>query len=172
MSINTNIILPGNVRLNNVAKVIGMLFGRPVTKERLDSRTKSYVTNVKDINITSHMSVPQMARISIQQTFQNYRDFNYHFEYEGNKRLITCPSTSHNIAIARGLVDFFGGEVIYQDTKRNYSVPDYKIKKKSNKLNQPEDGKAWDILQERIYAIKPLGRDALLKYVAFAAYEY
>jgi hypothetical protein len=52
------------------------------------------------------------------------------------------------------LVDFFGGEVDFNDC--DATDVDYKMRRKSNKKNCPEDGRSWDAFQKRLFALQPL----------------
>lgn len=91
----------------------------------------------------------------------------YHFASDGNTREILLRSTAANIAIAKRLVVFFGGEVDFRDS----GDVDFAVAGKSDVENQPIDGTPWHDLQQRIHAITPITDEEIAEAVQFAAYE-
>lgn len=151
MGINTFVKLPDNVRLEDVAKVIGIAVGyKPETIASRNNPAVSW-TEVNGVEIKT-TSVPSMVNIVF-----GGRHCSYFFEHESGGRLVYTKSTSFWIAVSKRLVDFFGGEVDFNDCDE--SDVDYKKKANSSKINRPSDGKAWYDFQARLLKVKPIHRD-------------
>ena len=88
----------------------------------------------------------------------------YHFEADGVSghggwqagwRLLSMNSTPKNVALAKRLVELFGGRLIYQDVSSNtFGRPNFK--RPEYKYNAANDGSAWEKLQTRMLNITPL----------------
>ena len=78
-------------------------------------------------------------------------------------------STPWWLAAGKALVDFFGGELDYNDCDSSDS--DYAVPAKGDSMNRPSDGKPWHRLQDRILALQPLSADDILSARQDAAYK-
>lgn len=144
MGTDCNIYLPSNVRLRDVAMVIGIALGCEVTRDPY-----LHVPNVKIVP-----SIPEMSTIEVARTGSTNRAPSFHYE-PGRKhigrRLVKFSADPESIDVARALVDFFGGYADFNDcddTERDYEQPD-----RSDAENCPEDGVEWDALMDRIWAL-------------------
>lgn len=75
--------------------------------------------------------------------------------FEGTKkgeRMMIPPSTDFWIAIGKGLVEFFGGTLDYNDCDDS----DVDFKRAARKDIHAEGNEEWYSLQERKLAVKPL----------------
>lgn len=152
MSIDLNLRLPPNVRVRDVAKVIGKLLGAPARQsEGYYVDVEGYYVDVEGVKVDSIWPL-------------------YHFEH-GNWRLIILRSTPKHIALARAIADFFGGEVDYSDVEASRGGGgDYVVPSKSDEENHPTDGEPWYSLQNRILTLKPLSKKSVEACKGFAAY--
>jgi hypothetical protein len=156
MGIDCKVHLPENVRVKDVANVIGALAGCPVKQKHYSGAVFVEVENVK----VESTSVPQMAQIMVEPPGGCVDGEKCHFVYyffeveEGSGRLLNPRSTAWWIAIMRRVVDFFGGSIDYSDCD-DVDV-DYSVPAKPDSVNRPTNGAEWDDLQNRILAIKPI----------------
>ena len=149
MGINTKVYLPAKARISDVSKVIGKLL------------------RSKKISIESCI-IPECAKINIIDGKNTEHHFLYHFEFdsEGNHGIV-ISSTARNIAIAKGLVDFFGGKIDFNNcdcVECDYYIPEQLY------INA-EDGDEWDKLQYRINSIEPITLHHIKECNIFAAYK-
>jgi hypothetical protein len=161
MGIDCRISLPANVRVRDVAKVIGRLAGLEAVRQNFGSGD-GWVAQVKGVEATT-TSMPELAMIVFGD-----RHTTFHFECETAGRLLLPRSTPFWCALACRLVDFFGGEVDYSDS--DATDCDYAVPHKSDTENRPEDGEAWYVLQQRIVDLLPLSRDEIKAAGKHAAY--
>lgn len=179
MGVDTVVRLPANVRVSDVADVIAIVSGKPVAKISLGSGVDSWAAEVAGVRVSGLPTMPQCAYIHIDgplpEHIQNYRDGQdglrvlYHFETENGERLLMRRSTAFWIAVGRRLVQFFGGTQDYQDCDArdvNYRKPP-----KSDRDNNPSDGKPWSDFQQRKLALKPLTLAELKSADKLAAYQ-
>lgn len=180
MGVACRITLPTNVRLYNVAQVMALLAGAQIRLEeskeypgkpwvRVDGvKTKpGCCDGLSEITITDLGEDAKAIRNSSDGTAW----CTYHFESDadaGEGRLMLPKSTAFWIAIGRGLVNFFGGEIDYQDC--DSSECDYKKKWKSNRENCPSDGAPFWDLEERIKSVKPITAAEYQRCKKWAAY--
>jgi hypothetical protein len=185
MGVDCNIYLPGNVRVQDVAKVVAVLAGRKVVLETMIGGGLSAMVEGWRVEPTS---IPEMARIAVSgplsDAAQKARSdaggcyCYFHFECDGaDGRLLSPRSTPFWIAVGRGLVNFFGGAVDYNDCddgnanyKRLPRNANYKRLPRANSENCPTGGTAWETLQKRIAAVKPLAPEHFDAVNKFAAY--
>ncbi len=167
MSINIRLSLPPNVSVRNVAAVIGVLLGARARKTDLGEG--AYVADVAGVEVRSSAAgMPECADINvIPPGAGHYRRFLYHFELPDGRRLLMPTSTAENVALAKALVDFFGGRLSYAD---HDETPDYVVPDKGDEENHPTDGEPWHRLQDRILALSPLTKKDVSACRAFAAY--
>lgn len=158
MGIDTKISLPPNVRVQDVASVMGALLGLPVHLEVCDgglARQVRYAL-VRGASVKGYEAIPQMCRIEIRRGPDLVATPHFHFEMPGGRRLVTMRMSAKNIALAKAVVDFFGGSVDFCDC--DDEKVDYVVADKGDDLNHPEDGEEWEILQRRLVEVKPLSK--------------
>lgn len=157
MSVCCRILLPDNVRVRDVAKVIGVLSGKKPVES---SEGFVDVSGVKVGNYGEDI-LAECAKITVSDidgealAWRNgcsMAEVMFHFEPDGGRgRLMIPPSTAFWIAIGVRLIDFFGGWLKYQDcTVQEF---DLYVVEKNNDANCP--GNAY--LQKRILNLKMLG---------------
>lgn len=175
MGVDARVTLPANVRLSNVANVMGAVAGCPATKSFFDRDPKNgWSTRVEGVEVLT-TSIPSMCEIRITPPNgcvdgeKSHFTF-YHFEPDnGVGRLMLPRSTAFWIAVMHRVVDFFGGEIDYNDcddVSCDYSVPH-----KTWEENSPSDGEAWYTFQNRILEIKPITVEEWNSFNLEAAYK-
>src|SRR5581483_2411691 len=113
MGCDADAYLPTNVRIKDVARVIGLCFGgKPVWMTH-----PSYV-EVLSVGVRNTSSV-DMAAIEVWQDKVCIAEMHYHFEsdspYVGRRGVGLGSSNAARIALGVRLVDFFGGTVVFND---------------------------------------------------------
>ncbi len=169
MGMDCKIYLPHNIRVDDVASVIGACLGCPKSKQSLS--TNSWVARVNGASVLPS-AMPELCIIRITNGTvddQSNWTFHYHFECHRLGRLIMPRSFAVNIALGKRLVNFFGGILDYNDY--DDSDVDYEVKCKDDKTNRPEDGEQWDDLQRRIFDTPPLTEKEILDCVELSAYQ-
>ena len=161
MGIDTIIKLPTSVGIENVANTIGALAGLPVVKIPLGQN--SYYAKTQGVCI-EHTSVPYMQKICLEGNLidgQNYHYVLYFFESSSwDGILLNPPSTNFWVAVAKRLVDIFGGEVDYND------CDDIKADYTNSKFgtideNRPSGGESWKKFQDMLLNIKPITQNEM-----------
>jgi len=118
MGVDTRITLPGNVRVQEVADVIGILAGLEPRKRRFDD--KSFHVTVPGVKITP-THAPYVVEIQLVPENgalvdgEMYHSVLFFFEDKGTDKLMNPPSTAFWISIGRNIVNLFGGEIDYND---------------------------------------------------------
>lgn len=160
MGVDCEIRLPEDVRIRDVADVIGILAGCEKVWSETSDKKATWV-NVKCVDVST-VGMVGMAHINVSipiSTKGNDTAFVlYHFEPgtfpDGTcGRLLTPRSTGWWIAVGKRLVDFFGGTVDF-----NYCDEqdiDYQ-KPKPRWHNNPEGDEEWDDFQKAKFAVQPL----------------
>ncbi len=144
MGTDCKIYLPGNVRVRDVANVVGIALGAEAQWQGSDGATWVIVPDA-----AVHPSMPEMSSIVTRG-----RRATYHFEVSRpnvGRREVMLGAGTDATRVARVLVDFFGGFADFNDcdeTDRDYEQPD-----RPDAENCPEDGAEWDALQARIWAL-------------------
>lgn len=170
MGVNCNISLPANVRVDDVASVMGAAAGCEVRKMLLNG-TDSWAVRVLGVDVRGSDTCPGMAVITIHNPTLDSESKHwcyYHFEHRGGRRLLSPKSTAFWIAVGRRLVEFFGGRIDYRNCA---DVGFLEIPDKPDGLNHAEDGAEWDALQMRIAAVKPITKAEWRSLDAVAAYK-
>lgn len=148
MGVNIHCRLPSHTRVRDVALVIGAVVGMPIVREETD------LVMAPDARVET-TSVPEMVYI----TFED-RHAAYFFEDEDHDgRLFYPRSTPFWCAVAHRLVEFFGGEVDYNDC--DDSSCDFKAK--ANRRSTTE-------VMREVLTIKPLTRDEIATFKQVAGY--
>jgi len=183
MGVNVDCKLPADVQVRDAADVMGILAGLPMETKFVDRKTFGKVYSqansyerMPGVTVKGLVDSPTMADITLtgdmidgEQTHFYY----WHFEGPGGTRSFGPKSTAFWIAMCKGLVDFFGGELVYNDCSD--SLCDYK--KAPRYSNDNEGGRfdsgddLYDSMQERKHNLKPLTLDDLKAVHKYAAYQ-
>lgn len=167
MGVDCRLSLPGNVRVRDVASVLGILFGLPFALEPLNG--DGVVCRVRGANVTGHAEIPEMARIDLKaENGDPVGGFYYHFENPGGRRVLSGRARANVIAAFVKTADFFGGSVDFTDCDDEDA--DHTATDRSDEENHPEDGAAWDSFQRRMADLKPLTAKEIRAYASVAAY--
>jgi hypothetical protein len=173
MGVDVRVKLPTNVKIDNVAKVMGAYAGCPTSKSFFDRDPKDgWSTKVSGVEVKT-TSMPAMAEIRLTGTLFDGETEHfcfYHFEpSEGEGRLMMPRSTAFWIALMTKVVDFFGGAMEYNDCESDGD--DYVVPAKTWQENSPEDGEEWYNLQNRILNIVPVTKEEWRAANEHAAYK-
>jgi hypothetical protein len=169
MGVDCKVKLPPGVRVRDVGKVLSILSGAKVEKRSFsnfgDSGWSAHVPSLafKDAGVEPTCTV--ITWIDGDQSAQGQL---YHFEFSRDgSRGMMGRSYAAWIATCKRLVDFFGGEVDYQDC----DDIDCDYKRESPPDFNAEDGDEWVSLQERILNCQPITDEEIEVCEEFAAYE-
>jgi hypothetical protein len=153
MGVDTEIRLPPNVRLRDVAVVMGILAGLP------KQWYNGYI--IVDGAKPRPGCSPETPEIELKGKMVDGKEdhsvlFFYEGDHNGKWRSMSPPSTPFWQAVGRGLVKFFGGELDLNDCDSKDC--DYKVKPRKNisPCNNPE----WNEFWKDVDKLKPvrLGR--------------
>ncbi len=140
--------LPGNVRVADVASVIGRLLGRPAHLEDLGGGAK--VARVEGVRVRG-TSMPECAAIVIE----GVGEYLFHFEDPCGRRLISLSESREGRAIGLALVAFFGGVLEDEHGETLARGED-----RTADENHAQDGAPWDAFQRRILEVAPVTASA------------
>lgn len=171
MGVDARIYLPANVRVDDVADVIGALLGRKPERQDFGGNSSGWSTKVPGVSVET-TSIPEMAAINVNDCpVLNGRMAHicYHFEGRGGRRAILLRSYAQWIAMFKRLADFFGGTVDFSDC--DDSEADYVVAHKSDAENHAEDNVEWYDLQARKLEVQSLTPEEIAACVEFAAYK-
>lgn len=169
MGVDTRITLPPFVRVRDVADVIGILLGNQRRQVPLGSGYSAVRVDGVQIRSYGNMSsLVECAEIQISSTHGPYTVM-YHFEFEdrGNRGLMP-RSRPDWLAVGVGLINFFGGEIDYNDCDdkdRDLFVP-AKIQ-----LARQSNDAVFDLVQRRKMELHPLTTSDVLAMTPYAAYD-
>ena len=172
MGVCCKIHLPAAARIIDVADVLAALCGAETIKMPLNDREGSWAAHAEARPIFSpYPGFPHWCNITwIVQTNSKPYTFSimYHFEFgPSGSRGIMPQSTPFWLAVACGLVDFFGGHVDYKDCDDN----DCDYSRDPQADIHAEDGEPWHNLQRRKLAVKPVTQDQIDAMKKHAAYN-
>ena len=182
MGVNVDCKLPADVQVRDAADVMGILAGLPMETKFVDG--KKFGTTYSQHNSYERMpgveikptSIPAMVDISLTGDMvdgEKQHFYYWHFEGQGGTRSFGPKSTAFWIAVCIGLVDFFGGELVYNDCSG--SICDYR--KASRHSNDNEGGRfdmgddLYESMQDRKHNLKPLTLDDLKAVHKYASYQ-
>lgn len=174
MGVDVKINLPDNVRIKDVAYLIGIVSGCPIQWEPCEHDSNHSWLRVKGVEV-KQTNIVEMAEISVRSTGHLLVDGEdmhyvfYHFENSHGGRSLGPRSTAYWIAVAHRLVDFFGGSIDYHscdDVQVDYSKP-----KKLSRYNCPEDGDDYWNFYKRLSEVKPITEEEMQHFDKFAAYK-
>jgi hypothetical protein len=171
MGVNANILLPENVRVRDVACVIGVAAGLKSVRSLIDGGFYLCVPGAK-VTSTSVVSMAQIMLVSDDGTTlidgEEVHFCFYHFETdEQTGRAINPTSTPFWLAIGIKLVDFFGGHLIAQDCEESA----YNYKRPPVYEKMPDDGQPYFDFQMAMEAVVPITQKDLDEVRSFAAYS-
>jgi hypothetical protein len=180
VGVDCRVVLPHRARLDDVVKVMGCLAGLPTQWTEssgvrwLDvtgGRAKSYapdwhLTSCAEI-VLDPVAVGDATIVRCMFHFDLALGGRNGLRYEHSGRGIGPRSTPFWLAIGKGLVDFFGGVMDYQDCD-DIDV-DYQQPERED--IQAFDGEPWRLFQERIANVAALAEADLLAMRDAAAYD-
>jgi hypothetical protein len=160
MGCSCHIYLPTNVRIRDVADVVGILSG--CEKTRTKGTGGSEWVEVKSVKVkhADHDAVANiMVTLDVASPAVKARNGDNQvmafFSYECRGWfLLSGGSNPYWKAIGLALVDFFGGTVDFNDCDE--TDVDYEMPSRTADENAPEDGDAWFDFQTRKFALSPL----------------
>lgn len=180
MGCDTKLKLPPAVELQDVARAIALLLGKPRTwtdcsilnscKDGLTEPTAEGWVEISGISYKTSDSQPTCVTIDIKDIPSEYGDgwwFFYHFELEGGNHGMLGGSRAERIALHRRLVDIFGGSVVHQDSngRVNYRRPSPKWLGKSN------DNRQFHAKHLALWNVTPITAKEIARCEKFAAYK-
>ncbi len=168
MGVDTNIRLPEDVRVRDVAEAIGILAG---LKPRWADGDENKWVEVPGAKVEGYKDIPSCANIMLKGKMADGMDehhvmFHYEPDAPHGGRLLSPRSTPFWIAVGLGLAKFFGGSVCFNDCDGKVN----KRFKKPRRANNPSDGGPWHKFQHEMMAIKPLTAadpEAVRKFAAY-----
>lgn len=166
MGVDCKIYLPSRVNVRDVATVIAILLGNKVRKEPLGS--DGWHVQVDGVKVEPCSgTLAECCQIKVNCDGEE-RWFLYHFEFgrEG-KRGIMPRSTARNIALCKGLADFFGGIVDFSDCDDREA--DYYVEEKFD--IHGEDNEAFYRKQSRMLEVHPLSKSEIDECEEVCAYK-
>ena len=169
MSTSCNIYLPNDVRFNDVCSVIGILLGHKKNGVALDNECSfCHVYNVyssiefeeQDDECRANIwvrgtNMPGYIIIMIKDNpiDHEFHEGSFHYETSNNMRLISGGSNDFWHQVGKGLVEFFGGYVDYND------CDDIEKDFESNsmrEINNPTHDLEWDLFQTDLFELLSL----------------
>ena len=170
MGVDALIKLPPDVRIDDVAKVIGVLAGLPIEKQPLDANG-TWCIRVNGAKAEGILNIASCATIKIHgKLVDGEEDHHVMFHYEpddGIDRLIMPRSTAFWISIGKRLIQFFGGKLTYSDCVGGIDEQ----AEKPRQSNNPTDGKPWQDFQQEIADLKPITKPELKAANKVASYK-
>jgi hypothetical protein len=165
MGVDTRIYLPPDVRVDDVAKVLGIIAGLKPSWHT-SSPTCRWVT-VPGVEVKP-TTVPRMPEIHLRGKMvgDDWITVTFHYEPDGDPmRLLLPRSDAFWIAAGRKLVRFFGGHMMYQDIddKVNYQAL------RPRPANNPSTGQPWRDFQEDMMRVRPLTLKQIKQFAHHAA---
>jgi hypothetical protein len=180
MGVNTVICLPHNARADDIATVLASLAGAGGKLEMLPGGGANFVSDAK-IRFEPYAdasSLHNCRRLTIDRLSAGRIDTMFHYDlncgrsqmgglrYQVHGRGIMPASTAWWIAIAAGLVDFFGGAADYADCDDT----DIDVQEPERDDLRAHDGAPWDRFQRRMAAVQPISAEAIKLSRQFAGY--
>ncbi len=169
MGVNSIILLPPDVHLDDATQVIGILAGLPAEKQTLGD---SYCCRVPGA-VAACSCMPEMATITLTGNLvdgdsEHYTTWHWESERARGERLLMPRASAFWIAIGRRLVDFFGGSICYNDC--GDLNPNY-VSATPRRLNNPSDGLPWRNFQDEKLRLKPITKAELEEADELASYK-
>lgn len=172
MGVDAVVYLPADVRVKNVALVLGALTGHKIEKYTYNGHGQSgYWAECKDVKVEVGFSFPELVYIILPHTNDPKGEnhfVSYFFEDKRGYKVLYPRSTPYWLAVSKKLVTFFGGTLDYQDC--DDVAVDFKARK-PRKSNSPENDKPWTDFHDAILALTPVTPDEIEEMRQFAAYK-
>jgi len=158
MGVDCNILPPNDVRVRDVARAIGILMGGEAIREPLcHDPNAGWSVQVPGVQVLPSV-VPECAEININFEAQDGVEHwvMFHYEVSGSQgaRLLSPPSTPLWCAVGTALVNFFGGQVDYNDSDDDDTGPQKTVAPLH--YNDPVNDSEWTAFQERLMGLGPL----------------
>ena len=160
--IDVSVSLPPNVRVKDVANVLGGLLGVPCMRNIL--RGGGTATRRPGVEVLGIADLPECAYILLPT--KDRTRWLFHYESAGGRRSLIRDAFAVDIAVLYALADFFGGVVDHDPFDTKYVVAD-----KGDEENHPDDGEPWERLQQRLASVKPLRPKDFARFTKLAAYN-
>ena len=154
MGCSTEIRISKDARVDDVAKVIGILSGLSVKWDGTADKKARWI-KVLGASVEGIVNIPSCANIDIdapagEELVDGYcrHCAMFHFQPSSTPlthNLMIPPSTAFWIAVGLKLCKFFGGAVKYNDCE---SLKFERYFKRPRKDNAPSDGKPWNDFQK------------------------
>jgi len=169
MGVNSNIYLPNDVRVRDVADVIGILAGLKPYKRHFGGGSDGWSCGVDGVEIKTTTS-PEMVEIIIRGDLVDGETVHFvHYFFEnGNYRFLYPKATPFWIAIGKRLCKFFGGKIDYADCDAGGINATWK---KPRKSNCPEDGRVWYNFEQAKLDLKPITKKDIIEANKWAGYK-
>jgi hypothetical protein len=173
MGVDCLIKLNSRCCLRDVADVIGILSGLKPGR-RWFNGGPDWGVEVRGVSVES-TCVPEMAEIRIYAVSQDMlvdgtvgHTVMFHWEGDNGGRVLSPPSTPFWCALAKRLVDVFGGSVDFNDC--DDSDEDYRADPPTEYDPVASDDAPWYVWQEIQMGLKPLTKKKLKAGRRVAAY--
>lgn len=185
MSVDCKIELPALAGIDDVCTVMGILAGLPFVREELTTPQKTgtfagydtdpyWFVKVPGATINTKYSPNGTAQIHLEGPMVDGEEMHhvlYFYEHVSRERtsmrMIMPKSTAFWIAIGKGLVNFFGGVIDYNDCDESYV--DYAVEEQYIFCDGDPNEK-WQEWQERIASVTPLTMADLIETNKHASY--
>ena len=173
MGVNSEVYLPSDVRVEDVADVLGILAGlKPQKKHFKSYGGDGFYVEVEGVEVKICENVPSMVEIILSGDLVDGEQghcVSYHFECKrGGERMLYPKSTPFWIAVSKKLCKFFGGCIDYHDCDAGGINARWK---KPRKKNNPDDGKPWNDLEKAKLALKPVSMKEIRDANKLAGYK-
>lgn len=179
MGVDTKLFLPNSVQPDDLADVAGILAGLPFSYETLKNST----SGIKHVNVYGAQAKPTsiagMCEIVLDARQKDAKKHGstalidgedvhfayFHFDTEMGMRLFSTKSTGFWIAVCKGLGNFFGGMLDYDDCD---AVPVNETFWEKQNLHWTDE--AFDVFHKRLSEVEPLTVSDLIECNKLAAY--
>ena len=164
MGVHARIWLPDDVRVKDVASVIGILAGCPKewNHAKLDAECKwVHVNGVKIESFGENLpsccriivTIPEGWGLLVDKERVHHAMYHFEGDVASGGRLMRPPSTPFWIAVGTGLCRFFGGWIDYADcdatdVNRRFRKP--------RPTNRPNAMRPWRKFQEELATLRPV----------------
>lgn len=168
MSTNCKLYLPSTVRLKDVLTVLSRAVGHKIEKVPFSSGSSSWYAKsdgayAKPLGTNDH----EMLYL----TWSGGRMIPWTFEGDGGTRLLFPLSTPFMCALCKKLVEFFGGELIYDESCDEDDVENV-LRVKPKPTVDPKDDSTYEPFQKRLSAVTPLTMDDINEGKIVSAYDH
>jgi hypothetical protein len=177
MGVDVRIMVNARARIRDVADVIGILAGKQPYKRDFDG-FDGWSTEVDDVEYKPSKHMAECAEIMIrssqeQPLVDGHKNHWVLWHWEPSEKyhchVMQPPSTPFWIAVGKGLVDFFGGKLDYNDC--DSKDIDYEARGRVRLGEYSEDGIGWEKLQNAKLNLKPITMADMKKMDKHAAYD-